>query len=261
MGEAVLVRRDIEAGARLVRYLISQGFPLTSALWAHISDTDEWRLFIATSAQQKLSRSHAYRLIQGALQRRELGLALSRISLVRDDDPSIQSLQALSDSSKNRSAELRFGSGEIAGQHVDEVYTYRLSPLAFEQQILTALQGMSDLGRVVESSGELQFDSPKEFDFAFIGDRRVVLVEAKSTSRPMGLDYVWEIAQLHPRFIVATSPLAPRFLIVSRSGFTEQAYRYSQPFSPFLRLVKWRGSQDDPSLREALTALLRDGND
>jgi hypothetical protein len=48
MDKPALVNSDMDAGERLVRGLDEAGLKVTAALWFYMSDSDEWRLMLAT---------------------------------------------------------------------------------------------------------------------------------------------------------------------------------------------------------------------
>ncbi|MEU4233473.1 hypothetical protein AB0F17_55095 [Nonomuraea sp. NPDC026600] len=252
------MKQDIKEGARLIQELNDLDFPISSALWAYMTDADEWRLVIATPPRAAAARSTTYRLIQDALIRLELSIPLSRIALVRDDDPAVQNLRALAESNRSGALGLKFGSVKISGQHVDEGYAYLHGALEYERQVLAALRRMSDLGEAYATGGSSLFtDVPAEVDFVFTNPRKIVLVEVKALARKMEVDHLRKIVAWHSR-VAGMSPFPTTFLIVAKNGFTEAAHGYAQDFHAFLRLVTWDGGKDISALREGISALLNE---
>ncbi|GAA3531184.1 hypothetical protein GCM10022419_007840 [Nonomuraea rosea] len=250
------MKRDIEEGARLVQELEDRGFPLSAALWAHMEDSDEWLLVIAAPSEVVTSRATAYQLIQDALRDLGLNVPLSRITLVKDEDRTIQNLRALAEAERSRTLGLKFGPASISSQHVTEGYVYLRGPLEYERQVFDALRQMADLGQVLDARGSRLFaDAPSRFDFIFSSARKIVLVEVHALTHRLPADHIRDTVAWHSRAAHA-SPAPVALLVVAKNGFTEAAEECAREFQEILRLITWSGSADISTLRAGITDLL-----
>ncbi|MBP2708214.1 hypothetical protein JOL79_30985 [Microbispora sp. RL4-1S] len=256
MGEKALVKRDIHEGARLIQALIDDHFSVTAALWISPHDSDEWQLAIAMPMSNRTSRTAAYRLIQKELMSLGLDLPLSRIRLISDDDPSIQNLRSLVEADTSGRTALKVSISEAFGQSLDQGYIYALGPLKYEREVLSALQRMSDLGRMYEARAFLSNDAPG-VDAIFATERRIVLVEIKALKKPVDQALIARtVALYNPARELFPRPVA--FLIISRSGFSAAAYDYAAIQAIKIGLAQWMGPEDDPALQVAVSMLLSD---
>lgn len=89
MGRELLVEY-IEAGKRIVEQLdLDTRFRVTAALWYYTSESDEWRLLIASPYVGKRGDRKSYELIQSILinSLQDSRLSLDMISLMKSNDP------------------------------------------------------------------------------------------------------------------------------------------------------------------------------
>jgi len=64
MGRKILVEKDIEEGKRLIEALDKANFGVKAALWFYLTDSDEWRLIIASPYEEENGPKMAYSFIQ-----------------------------------------------------------------------------------------------------------------------------------------------------------------------------------------------------
>jgi len=78
-----LVEGLLEDGARLLRELDRNGFPVEAMFWAHLSEDDYWRLVIGSPVVSDYGSGAGYRRLHDVLQKLQLaGLSLEDISLL-----------------------------------------------------------------------------------------------------------------------------------------------------------------------------------
>ena len=88
-----LVEELIRDGARLLRELDRNDFPVESMFWIHMEDEDYWRLAIGSPVVAEEGDFAAYRRLGDLLRRIELaGVALDDISLLDPESPKFKSL-------------------------------------------------------------------------------------------------------------------------------------------------------------------------
>ncbi|SET59321.1 hypothetical protein [Nonomuraea wenchangensis] len=261
MGETKLVKRDIDGGARLLQELNDRGFPVSTALWAHLVEADEWRLMIAVPPRLAASRAEAYRLVQAAMLDLELGFPLSRTTVVSDEERSVQSLRTLVEVDQSHAVGLAFGAARVCGQQVSEGFVYSMEALTFEHQVFAALRRMDDLGRVFEAGGSRLFpDQPREVDFVFSNARKMVFIEVAALTRKVEESRLRELMGWHAR-VADSFPVPAALLVVARNGFSEPAQTYAASLRSSLRLVTWGTRNDAAALREGIAELLNAGDD
>jgi len=134
MAEETLVKesltdRMIEAGAELTRTLDGAHWPVVASLWFFESETNQWRLILASPAVSEKGPLEAYRHVNDALRASMPTLALDAISVVSPDDPLIRVLTAAYQTGSDIKGRRVFRSA-INGRFVDDAYVYRLLPIA-----------------------------------------------------------------------------------------------------------------------------------
>ncbi|WP_412026456.1 DUF3800 domain-containing protein [Deinococcus yunweiensis] len=125
MDSATLVNEQRVAGAKLLRLLDRALFPVQAALWLYETETGIWRLILATPWVRQFGPLEAYRQVQQTLMGLpEAPLLLSRVQLLADDDPFVQSLATTLPLSGSEQLEVR---GETAGAfELPHAFIYRL---------------------------------------------------------------------------------------------------------------------------------------
>jgi hypothetical protein len=124
MGKATLVEPDIEAGAKLVKALERNDFPLSAALWIYTSDVDEWSLLVASPLVDKYGPHLAYKDLRDASGTKS-PVPLSRITLVSDQNPLIELLRG---AFSVQGGGIRLTSSSIDGVLIEDAYLYRTVP-------------------------------------------------------------------------------------------------------------------------------------
>jgi len=97
MGTAVLVREERELGWDLLESLEEAQYPLQAAFWQYLPESEEWRLFLATSVVEKEGKLQAYRLLQEQMRQmsqdiQETLSPASNITVLRPSDERVKRL-------------------------------------------------------------------------------------------------------------------------------------------------------------------------
>lgn len=251
MAENVLVtQEDLADGARLIQQLDQAGFPITAAFWAYDSLLETWRLIIAAPREAIESLVTAYGTIQGIIQDNGLGVTLDRISLISDDDAKLKNLQALAKSDMHDVVEVSAGRTEIAGRVFDDIHLYKSDALRYERDVIQALQRVQPSNVVMRTYRQEGFPRDLGADALLDDGKRLLLVEIKARSRPLGIRDIFQVEGMLHAYERYLSRAAAA-IIVSRSGFRPNAIE-AVP-SPNIGLVQWAGPEDDEKLQRALT--------
>lgn len=248
--KSLVTQEDLTDGARLIQELDQAGFPVTVAFWAYDPMLETWRFIIAAPREAIESLVSAYGIIQGIIDNNSLGVMLDRISLIPDDDAKLKNLQALAESDAQDVIEVSVGHTEIAGRVLDDIHLYKNDALRYEQEVIQALQRIQPSDAVMRTYRQQDIPRALEVDALLDDGERLILVEVKARSRPLGARDVFQIeGMLHAyeRYFGRRAAA----IIVSRSGFTSSAMDAAQS-SPII-LVQWTGREDDEKLRRALT--------
>ncbi len=251
MDQSKLVAEDVADGARLIAELQDRGFPITVALWAYTADLEAWQLVIATSLPATGSRSRAYRTVQEVLEDLGLRLSLSRITLIRDSDPSVVNVKALVESDPHDLDTVPIGQAEFGGRSAGSAYAYKSEWLRYGRELLTALRRYQGPYAVIPEQEVSELPSNIHVDFLLDRGDRAIAVEAKARKRPLGIADVHHAAGLYDSLRVFF-PRPISLLLVSQKGFSHLAVEeWTQVHRPPL-LVTWAGPQDDESLHAAI---------
>lgn len=84
MDKKILVKEIIDDGKELIKALDETQFEVKAAMWFYLTDSDEWRLLIASPYVEENGPKKAYHLIQKELKKLSLpsGISLKDISLL-----------------------------------------------------------------------------------------------------------------------------------------------------------------------------------
>lgn len=253
MAENILVtREDLSDGARLIQELDQVKFPVTAAFWAYDTLLERWRFIIAAPPAAIESLISAYGVIQKAITDNGLGIALDRVSLIPDTDPTLTNLQALGKSDAQDVVEVSVGRAEVAGRVLDDIHVYRSDALRYERAVITALQRMQPSNAILRIGAHARVspDRPNREADAILDDgERLIIIEIKSVSRLLGSREVFQVEGfLHSYERMLGRRVAA--MIISLNGFSVAAIEEASNFR--IGLVQWRGPEDDQLLQHAL---------
>ncbi len=126
MDKSFLVEADIEAGHRLIRQLDEAGLTVTAALWLYMTDSDEWRLFLAMPIVDEEGPKRAYEKVQEQLKSvAQHELSLQNISVVSTSDDLINLLSSAIVTGPGIS-NMRLTRNVISNVFIEDAYIYRL---------------------------------------------------------------------------------------------------------------------------------------
>ncbi len=123
-----MVDSDIRNGRELVRILDRKDFPLYGALWFYFSESDEWRLLLATSLVDEVGPRETYTRVRKVLSQKikpSQRIPLKRISVLSPGDELIQLLGTVIKTGRTISG-TRFRHNTINGILIEDAYVYRL---------------------------------------------------------------------------------------------------------------------------------------
>lgn len=128
MDKTALVSLDIERGKQIVHALDGAKVKISVALWAYLSEYEDWRLVISGRPLDSLDPQYAYRRVNDSL--RSAGLTPDKtppILILSMNDSFIRALRQIF--GKTKSAEgMRLGGQMIGDRFLEDAYVYRISP-------------------------------------------------------------------------------------------------------------------------------------
>ncbi|MGA2713918.1 MAG: hypothetical protein ABSG41_12495 [Bryobacteraceae bacterium] len=124
MAEALLVNIDIPVGLEVINALDAAGLTVNVALWAWLSEYEDWRLLIASRKLDKEDPLRRYLLVNAATD--AAGIAIQRaptIMILKTTDSLVRELRALG---RRFDLEGTRQSGKIGDRYVRDSYVYRV---------------------------------------------------------------------------------------------------------------------------------------
>ncbi len=127
MGQTVLVEKEIEEGKRLIEALDKANFQVEAAMWFYLTDSDQWRLFIASPFAEKNGPKNAYSFIQSVMSKlsEPLGITLKDISVLSPKHHLISLLRVALRTGPGISG-VRFTRNVINNTLIEDAYIYRI---------------------------------------------------------------------------------------------------------------------------------------
>ena len=129
MVKTTLVETDKKAGESLIRKMDESLISVTAALWFYLSESDEWRLMLATPLVDKEGPKKVYEKIQQLLEKQDVqyDLSLDNIAIVSPDDQLITLLKKVIKTKKNSLSSITFTRNIINNTFIENAYIYRMS--------------------------------------------------------------------------------------------------------------------------------------
>lgn len=127
MDKTALVERDIQEGKDLVEALDETEFKVDASLWFYSSDSDEWRLLIASPFVEENGPRKSYGFIRSVLTRSSppSGISLKNISVMSPKHQLIKLLKTAISTGPDI-AGIRFTRNVINNTLIDDAYIYRI---------------------------------------------------------------------------------------------------------------------------------------
>ncbi len=126
-----LTEAMVRAGAQLTRKLDELRWPVLASLWLYQSESNQWKLIIASPAVTTDGPKKSYEKIQAALANTPDAagaLTLSDIGVTDPKDPLILLLRAAIKTEPTVSG-IRFTRNVINGRFIEDAYIYRMSDI------------------------------------------------------------------------------------------------------------------------------------
>lgn len=127
MDKSALVEKHIEEGERVILGLGDAGFQVDAALWFYLSDSEEWRLLLASPFVEKEGPKKAYSFIQSVLEQLSppSEISLKDISVLSPSHHLIHLLRIAIRTGPGISG-IRFTRNVINNTLIEDAYIYRL---------------------------------------------------------------------------------------------------------------------------------------
>jgi hypothetical protein len=125
----VLTREMIKAGSKLIHYIKQTDLVIDTCFWLYLSESNIWRLIIASPEVKAHGPRKVYQKIQPILSKitDDLnGISLINISVVENDNRQALALRRAMESYEIN-ANGRFVSGVYGGVYIEEAYVYKVS--------------------------------------------------------------------------------------------------------------------------------------
>lgn len=120
-----LTTEMISAGEKLTRLLDENHFRVSASLWLFLTDSNSWRLMIASPEVRANGVKAAYKHVQQIISD-SVGIRLKDITLISPADPLISLLKIALNTGEGISG-IRFSKNMINGILVEDAYIYRLT--------------------------------------------------------------------------------------------------------------------------------------
>jgi hypothetical protein len=127
MAQALLVNIDIPLGWEVINALDAAGLNVNVALWAWLSEYEDWRLLLASRKLDKEDPRRRYLVVNAATDAAGIGIERAPTKMILSmTDPFIRELRHLF--GKSRSVEgMRLGGQRIGNRFVHDAYVYRIA--------------------------------------------------------------------------------------------------------------------------------------
>jgi len=126
MDKAALVGMDVEKGSKILQILDDAGLQVNVALWAFLSDYEDWRL-VLSSVKFDAEPKGGYRLYHQALEAAGITLEETPLTMIfNTKDRFIRDLRKKYGKTK-RVEGMRIYVQTIGDRFIEDAYTYRVS--------------------------------------------------------------------------------------------------------------------------------------
>ena len=127
MDKTVLVERDIQEGKDLIEALDKTEFKVDASLWFYSSDSDEWRLLIASPFVEENGPRKSYGFIRSVLTQPSppSGISLKNVSVLSPKHQLIKLLRMAITTGPGIS-NIRFTRNVVSNTLIEDAYIYRI---------------------------------------------------------------------------------------------------------------------------------------
>jgi hypothetical protein len=124
--QAALVGLDVEAGRQILLLLDDAKFKVVAAFWRYSSESEDWRLWIATPLVDLRGKLAAYRRLDQIVRTQAPHLLLSPlITLVGTKEKVIRGLRRIFGKAASVDG-MRLGNNFVDGELIEAAYVYRI---------------------------------------------------------------------------------------------------------------------------------------
>jgi len=130
MDKATLVEIGEKEGEELVRTLDDSGLDVVAAFWFYVSDSDTWRLFIASPTVDQEGPKAVYERIQNVLSEKghEFRISLRDISVISPDHSLVKVLNSVIRTGPTPTiSSIRFTHNTVNNVFIEDAYIYRMN--------------------------------------------------------------------------------------------------------------------------------------
>lgn len=127
MDKALLVNVNLDSGGRILEALDEAKIRVNVALWARLSEYQDWRLILAARQLDKAGPSGAYGVVYDAL--RKAGFTVddtAAIMILGMKDPFIRELRRVFGGARSVEG-MTLGGQSIGDRFVEDAFVYRIS--------------------------------------------------------------------------------------------------------------------------------------
>lgn len=124
MDKTSLVGPDVAAGSGLLRDLDRGGVPVRSSFWLHLSDEDEWRLYIASPLVDESGPRAAYEVLMPYLQQHPT-IPVSAVTVASPSSDLVNLIGVALRTDAHGTDPIRFKGNTINGVYLDDAFIYR----------------------------------------------------------------------------------------------------------------------------------------
>jgi hypothetical protein len=125
-----LLPEVIDEGRRLIRALHASGFEVDAAYWLFISDSERWKLFVASPIREREGAFQAYSRLNSISNAIDPPLRIERsdVALARCEDRRVKALEKRF-IFKREKTDAVIEHASLDGEYFEAVYLYQLSEI------------------------------------------------------------------------------------------------------------------------------------
>ncbi|KPK77958.1 MAG: hypothetical protein AMJ79_01570 [Phycisphaerae bacterium SM23_30] len=129
MDKKTLVKSDIDQGKTLLRVLDKAGINIPAAFWFYQSDSENWRLMIASPIVDKDGPIASYKKILSAMKKTEkiTDIAFDDITLMSPSNDTVKLLSKVIKTSAKATDNIRFTNNAINNVIIEDALIYRMT--------------------------------------------------------------------------------------------------------------------------------------